>query len=504
MNDHEDGHKVNRVSSASVELKQEELVGYDSGWFRRSPLVRIDYQDVTAVDRDDSDESELLVRGQNGTALRIVTSSEQEASQLLSKLRERVFQGAIRETEERIPLDGIAQQVEEIVEHVEEAAPDLARFLLRQAVLHHASDVHLKPVHDGLRINYRIDGFFHTVAEIPEGVSDQFMSRIKVMSRLTTYERHSTQEGRMSMEVNGHERHFRVCIMPTISGEKGVIRVFDVLRDVRELDELEFSDNVLNRYRSLIDRPQGTVLVAGPSSSGKTTTLYASLRNIHRRKGDSVNIVSIEDPVEYNMELWNQIQVNQTRGLSFAEALSSALRMDPNVIMVGEIRDSETAEIATKAALSGHLIFSTVHSGTAPGVFNRLFDLGIEKHLVTSAVNGALAQRLVRKICDRCRETYTPEPDVLDELEVRDELSGVELQHGTGCSDCHHTGYQERTTITELLVMDEEMKEVLLDEPDTEAIASAARRSGMNTLKEDGLSKVKQGITTVEELARVL
>lgn len=500
----EEHREPERVPSDLVEFKDEELVGYQSGWVHRTPVKRLEYRDVLSVERVGPGDTDLLVHDQTGVDLRIVTSSEDESDELMAEIRKREIQGQIHETQERVPLDEIAERAEHIVEHVEEAAPDLSLFLLRQAVFHRASDVHLKPTPDALRINYRIDGFFHSVAELPEAVSDQFMSRIKVMSRLNTYERHSTQEGRLTLEVDGRERHFRVCIMPTISGEKAVIRVFDVLRDILELEELEFSEHVLERYESLIDRPQGTILVAGPSSSGKTTTLYASLRRIVRSRGDSVNVMSIEDPVEYNMDMWNQIQVNQTRGLAFAEALSSALRMDPNVIMVGEIRDAETAEIATKAALSGHLIFSTVHSGTAAGVFNRLLDLGIEKHLVTSAVRGALAQRLVRTVCDHCRETYTPDRKVLDELDVRDELSGLDLQRGTGCSNCHHTGYKGRTPITELLVMDDELKDVLLDRPNTDTIASAAQNAGMNTLKEDGLGKVKQGTTTVEELARVL
>jgi len=493
-----------RIPSDSVECRPEELVGYQRGWFRQKRVKQFDYAEIRSVDRVGPDGTHLLVRGRNGTDLRIVTSSDREVDDLQEDIQQRVFREQFDGVEQRMPLDEIAERVEDLVEHVQDAAPELANLLLQQAVFHRASDVHLKPIPDGLRINYRIDGFFHSVADIRSDVSEQLMSRIKVMSRLTTYERHSTQEGRMTMDVDGRERHFRVCIMPTISGEKAVIRVFDVLRDLLELEELGLSEQVLNRYKSLIDRPQGTILVAGPSSSGKTTTLYASLRKIHRSKGDSVNIVSIEDPVEYNMDRWNQIQVNAARELTFAEALSSALRMDPNVIMVGEIRDTETAEIATKAALSGHLIFSTVHSGTAAGVFHRLLDLGVEQPLITSAVNGALAQRLVRTVCDDCRQEYMPDGDVLDKLEVRYELEGVPLQRGAGCSSCHDTGYKGRTPITELLVMDDAIKDVLLETPEKQAIASAARSSGMNTLKEDGLSKVQRGTTTVEELARVL
>jgi len=292
--------------------------------------------------------------------------------------------------------------------------------------------------------------------------------------------------------------------MPTIAGEKVVIRVFDVLQAILELEELGFSQEVLNQFQSLIFSPQGAILVTGPSSSGKTTTLYAALRKLHLTKGDSVNIVTIEDPVEYNLGIFNQIQVNKERGLPFARALSSVLRMDPEVIMVGEIRDPETAQIAIQAALTGHLVFSTVHSGTAAGVFTRLLDMGLEGFLVASSITGVLAQRLVRKICEHCKEVYSPDAEILEQLDITSDILRTELKRGKGCQACLHTGYKGRTAITELLVMNEEIKEAVLKKSNTETIEAQARASEMRTLKEDGLEKVKQGVTTVEELARVL
>jgi type II secretory ATPase GspE/PulE/Tfp pilus assembly ATPase PilB-like protein len=494
----------------------------------------VNYLDIESVLLDDGEQASVVIKC-NGSVIKIVYSEKSEAERFIAAIKNRIIEQKVKEKGEQIQFNEIAKWVREISEScakpsresgAEEAAPKLVNFLLAQAVLHNASDIHIDPVRkpesrnpvlnslrfsngveptqSGLRVRYRIDGFFQDAAEIPDFISEKLVSRIKVMSRLITYERNTPQEGRMTLSVAGSERNFRVSIMPTIAGEKVVVRVFDVLQAILELEELGFSQEVLNLFQSLIFSPQGALLVTGPSGSGKTTTLYAALRKLHLTRGDSVNIVTIEDPVEYNLGMFNQIQVNKERGLSFAKALASVLRMDPKVIMVGEIRDPETAQIAIQAALTGHLVFSTVHSGTAAGVFTRLLDMGLEGFLVASSITGILAQRLVRKICEHCKEVYSPDAKILEQFDITSELLRIELKRGKGCQACLHTGYKGRTAITELLVMDEEIKEAVLKKSSTKTIEAQARTSGMRTLKENGLEKVKQGVTTVEELARVL
>ncbi|MBI1926706.1 type II/IV secretion system protein [Candidatus Poribacteria bacterium] len=493
------------IESKALELCENGLIYYQRRWLRRTSIELVDYLDIESV-HSDSDGGASLVIQRNGATFKILGHSESEAEQLTAALRNRMIERWMKAAGERIHFEDIAKWVQKIAESAEVVAPKLADFLLAQAVLRNASDIHLEPNQAGLRVSYRIDGFFQNAAEIPEPISDQLISRIKVMSRLITYERNTPQEGRMTLDVVGSKRHFRVSIMPTITGEKVVIRAFDVLRDLLELEELGFSQEVLNQLKSLLSNSHGEILVTGPSGSGKTTTLYAALCEINRTRGDSVNIVTIEDPVEYNLGLFNQIQVNKGRDLTFAKALASVLRMDPNVIMVGEIRDPETAQITTQAALTGHLILSTVHSGTAAGVFTRLLDMGLEGYQVVSSITGALAQRLVRKNCEHCREVYSPDISmkVLEKLEARDELQGVALLRGGGCAACLYTGYHGRTAITELLVMNEGLKEAVLKKSSTQTIETEAKALGMRTLKADGLEKVKQGVTTVEELVRVL
>jgi len=504
--------EIRIIESKTVELCEDGLILHKRRWLRRSPAELVNYLDIESVHLN-NDEQNIVVIKCNEPVIKIVYSEKGEAERLIAAIKNKIIEQKVKEKGEQIRFDEIAKWVREISDScakpsresgAEEVAPKLVNFLLAQAVLHKASDIHFEPIQSGLRVRYRIDGFFQNTAEIPDFISEKLVSRIKVMSRLITYERNTPQEGRMTLGVAGSERNFRVSVMPTIAGEKVVIRVFDVLQAILELEELGFSQEVLNQFQSLIFSPQGAILVTGPSSSGKTTTLYAALRKLHLTKGDSVNIVTIEDPVEYNLGIFNQIQVNKERGLPFARALSSVLRMDPEVIMVGEIRDPETAQIAIQAALTGHLVFSTVHSGTAAGVFTRLLDMGLEGFLVASSITGVLAQRLVRKICEHCKEVYSPDAEILEQLDITSDILRTELKRGKGCQACLHTGYKGRTAITELLVMNEEIKEAVLKKSNTETIEAQARTSEMRTLKEDGLEKVKQGVTTVEELARVL
>ena len=504
--------EIRIIEPKALELCEDGLILHKRRWLRRSSAELVNYLDIESVHLNNDEQNSVVIKC-NEPVIKIVYSKKGEAERFIAAIKNKIIEQKVKKKGEQIRFDEIAKWVREISEScakpsresgAEEVAPKLVNFLLAQAVLHKASDIHFEPIQSGIRVRYRIDGFFRNAAEIPDFISEKLVSRIKVMSRLITYERNTPQEGRMTLGVAGSERNFRVSIMPTIAGEKVVIRVFDVLQAILEFEELGFSQEVLNQFQSLIFSPQGAILVTGPSSSGKTTTLYAALRKLHLTKGDSVNIVTIEDPVEYNLGMFNQIQVNKERGLPFARALSSVLRMDPEVIMVGEIRDPETAQIAIQAALTGHLVFSTVHSGTAAGVFTRLLDMGLEGFLVASSITGVLAQRLVRKICEHCKEVYSPDAEILEQLDITSDILRTELKRGKGCQACLHTGYKGRTAITELLVMNEKIKEAVLKKSNTETIESQARASEMRTLKEDGLEKVKQGVTTVEELARVL
>jgi len=373
---------------------------------------------------------------------------------------------------------------------------------IRQAVLHGASDLHFEPWQDCLSLRYRVDGILHEVARIPKAYQEKIIARIKILARLVVYQKDAPQDGRIDADEARGGREMRVSTFPTVYGEKTVIRIFDSSRNVFELDSLGFRPEVVADLRELIFRPQGTVLLTGPSSSGKTTTIYALLRELAALREPAPHIVTIEDPVEYRLGKISQTQINPHTGFTFENALRSVLRQDPEVIMVGEIRDAETARTAIQAGLTGHLVISTIHSGTAAGVFTRLLDMGIEPFLIASSVTGVLAQRLVRINCSQCTAEYQPEASVLARLDVGTE--GTAFRRGTGCDECEGIGYRGRTAIGELLVINEEIAELVLGRSRTRVLHDAAVRSGMVTLAEDGVEKARLGVTALEELRRVL
>jgi type II secretory ATPase GspE/PulE/Tfp pilus assembly ATPase PilB-like protein len=374
--------------------------------------------------------------------------------------------------------------------------------LLSQAVYHGSSDVHIEPWSDYLSLRYRLDGILQQVAIIPQEYQAKIMARIKVISDLVVYRKDVPQDGRIDREKCSCGRPMRVSVVPTIRGEKMVVRILGAARDLYHLDMLGFPERITDNIRRLITRPYGSLLLTGPSSSGKTTTICAALHEMMRLLKSTINIVSIEDPVEYAMDRISQIQVNPHVEFTFATALRSILRQDPEVIVVGEIRDLETAKMAIQAGLTGHLVISTIHSGAAAGVFTRLLDMGIEPFLVASSITGALAQRLVRLNCPGCTEPYQPDPLLLKYFGLEN-YSG-RLYHGKGCKDCQYIGYRSRAGIGEMLVADNEIDEFLLKRPTTSQLHSLAVSRGMIPLVEDGLEKAKRGITTIEELFRVL
>lgn len=373
---------------------------------------------------------------------------------------------------------------------------------MRQAVYHRASDLHFEPWNDCLSLRYRIDGILHEVARLPKAYQDKIIARIKILAKLVVYQKDAPQDGRIDADDARGGREMRVSTFPTVYGEKTVVRIFDSSRNMFVLDSLGFRPEVVVDLRELVFRPQGTVLLTGPSSSGKTTTIYALLRELVGSRERAPHIVTIEDPVECRLGEISQTQVNPHAGFAFENALRSVLRQDPEVIMVGEIRDAETARTAIQAGLTGHLVISTIHSGTATGVFTRLLDMGIEPFLIASSVTGVLAQRLVRVNCSRCSAEYQPEPSLLARFGVGGEETT--FRRGTGCDECEGIGYRGRTAIGELLVVNEEVTDLVLSRSRTKALHEAAVRSGMVTLAGDGVGRARHGVTAFEELRRVV
>lgn len=374
----------------------------------------------------------------------------------------------------------------------------LVNMLITRAVESRTSDIHIEPFENNVKIRYRIDGALTDIESLPKRIQPAVISRVKIMSRMNIAERRLPQDGRIKLRVSGRDIDLRVSTIPTIYGESVVMRILDRGSVLIILDHLGFPESVQQKYEKLIKTPYGMILVTGPTGSGKTTTLYASLNKINSVEK---KIITVEDPIEYQIDGINQIQVKPQIGLSFANGLRHIVRQDPDVIMVGEIRDIETAEISIHSALTGHLVFSTLHTNDAPGAVTRLLDMGIEGFLVSSSLIGVLAQRLVRIICPVCKEPFKPQQEIVDELQL---LKGnEETYYGKGCDECRHTGYRGRTGIFEFMLIDSEMRQLILEKASADIIRKKAVADGMEVLRESGWEKVRQGITTIEEVLRV-
>jgi len=382
----------------------------------------------------------------------------------------------------------------------ETPAVKLVNFLISDAVYRNASDIHIEPYEKILRIRFRIDGVLHEVMSPPPRMKAALVSRVKIMSKLDIAERRLPQDGRINVKVKNKKIDLRVSVIPTLFGEKIVMRILDSSGLARDLTQLGFEEKALENFLKSIQSPYGIVLVTGPTGSGKTTTLYSALNRINT---PDKQIMTVEDPIEYNLRGINQVQVNEEIGLTFATALRAFLRQAPNIIMVGEIRDSETAEIATRAALTGHLVLSTIHTNDAPSTISRLIDMGIEPFLVASSVILIQAQRLVRRICTHCREKVDVSPRTLKEMgfDPKD-LEGITLYKGRGCSECGNTGYKGRIGLYEVMPISPEIREMILKRASTSALRERAIQEGMLTLRNDALIKLKNGITTLEEVVR--
>ena len=400
--------------------------------------------------------------------------------------------------------ESIADDVDRLKDIASEAPViRLVNLLITQAVEAGASDIHIEPMENELRVRYRIDGVLRPVDSPPHRLSSALISRVKIMAKLNIAERRLSQDGRIAMAVRGKDIDLRVATTPTIHGEALVIRILDRAHVELDLVSLGFDGIVLERFRGLLTQPHGIVLVTGPTGSGKTTTLYSALSEINT---SDKKILTIEDPVEYHLQGVNQVQVKPQIGLSFAGALRSFLRHDPDIIMIGEIRDLETAQIAVQAALTGHLILSTLHTNDAATAVTRLLDMGVEDYLLTSTVNGIAGQRLLRRLCKACREPYEPIPELISRLRL-DRLTGGEpivLHRAVGCAECHHTGYRGRTSIVEVLTATDAVRQAVLKNADGNQIQKIALEEGMQPMAMHGLKKAIDGVTTIDEVLSVV
>jgi len=376
---------------------------------------------------------------------------------------------------------------------------NLLNLLILQALRDRASDIHIEPDHDCLRVRYRVDGVLREVSRSSRGIHPAVVSRLKILSKLDVAEKRLPQDGSMSVKHEGKPYDLRVSILPTVLGEKAVIRILDKGSVMLGLDKLSMPAALLEQWKKMIDHPDGIVLVTGPTGSGKTTTLYASLSEINELE---VNIVTVEDPVEYGMPIISQVQTNKKAGLDFAAALRSILRQDPDIVMIGEIRDLETAEIAIRAALTGHFVLSTLHTNDTTSTITRIVDMGVQPYLVAASVRGILAQRLIRKICGKCRAADPhPRPEAVALLGGFP--PGTRFYRGAGCHECRGSGYAGRVGLYELLELDDEVRGLVTARAPVASIRAYAEAKGMITLLEDGIAKITSGVTTVDEVVRV-
>ena len=451
-----------------------------------------------AIDVAIADPSDLLLREAISLAtqkqIQVFAGCEKDITASLSAL----FEGEVKEE----AVETSAIEVMEDVEHLRDMASEapvirLVNSTLTKAIELGASDVHLEVFEKNARLRYRVDGVLQELAPPPKEMYHAIISRIKIMAKLNIAEKRLPQDGRIMMKVAGKEVDLRVSIIPMSHGEGVVMRILDRSAVALDLEKLGFSPEFLTKFRRMINKPEGMLLVTGPTGSGKTTTLYAVLKEII---SPELKIITVEDPVEYNMEGVNQIQVNPQIDLTFSSGLRSILRHDPDVILIGEIRDRDTASIAIQASLTGHLVFYTLHTNDAASAFTRLMDMGMEDYLISSCIIGVLAQRLVRKLCDKCRETYLPPPDLRQTARLN---GGEYLYMSKGCDDCSNTGFRGRKCIAEFLVVDDAIKKLILSHKDSGEITKEAVRRGTKVLWEDGLDSVRKGETTLDELLRV-
>ena len=450
-----------------------------------------------------------FIQQKTGLTIKTFAAAPSEVSRAISEQYRQEIIGevgqAVKETEEFNKTKTVDSK--DIAQIIKEApVAKIVSTILEYAVNSRSSDVHIEPQEDRVRVRYRIDGILYDRLSLPKSVQEALISRIKILSDMKIDEHRTPQDGRFNFRVEDKEVDLRISDLPTVYGEKIVMRLLRKSGGVPTLQELGLSGTSLKNLETAMLRPHGIIIVVGPTGSGKTTTLYSVLEKLNTTR---VNIMTLEDPVEYQMSGINQVQINPAVGLTFATGLRAFLRQDPNIILVGEIRDNETTELAIQAALTGHLVFSTLHTSNAAGALPRLVDLGAERFLLASTMTAVLGQRIVRKICDNCKVAYTPLPQIVEEMKsVLGNLfpppnGELKVYKGKGCDQCGSSGYLGRIGIFECLPVTDKITKLVLSNPDSASMEREAVAEGMITMKQDGYLKVLQGITTVEEVLRV-
>ncbi|HLF69991.1 MAG TPA: ATPase, T2SS/T4P/T4SS family, partial [Actinomycetota bacterium] len=488
-----------QIDAAAASLIPESLARR----YKALPIGFVDGKLVVAM----SDPANVVARDDirtlTGQDVKAVVATGSDILAALSRLQrldrtvESLANSAVEAIEEEFPVGEVRDLAEE--------APivKLVSSIIGSAVADRASDIHIEPQERDLRIRYRIDGVLHEVLRPSKTIQAGVISRLKIMAEMDIAERRVPQDGRIGLSVQGRSIDLRVASLPTVYGEKLVLRILDKSSVLLRLEDLGFSQFSYETFRAACAKPYGMILVTGPTGSGKSTTLYATLNILNQ---PDRNIITVEDPVEYRLAGVNQIQVNNKAGLTFASALRSILRADPDIILIGEIRDRETALIAVESALTGHLVLSTLHTNDAPSAMSRLIEMGLEPFLVASAVDAVLAQRLARRLCEKCKEPYKPTREALIEnnfpLEEEEEIPT--LYRAVGCAKCGKTGYRGRMAIHEVMLMTEEIERLAVERRTSDDIKRLALEQGMRSLRTDGMEKVKMGMTSLEEIQRVI
>ncbi len=441
-----------------------------------------------------------------GSSVKIFVTTRAAINQSIEKYYE--METTLKKAEEEAVPGGpeVVEEHEELdLAHLKQLGEDapvikIVNNIISQAIVEGASDIHVEPLESSLRIRYRVDGILAEKQSLSKKIQPGVLTRLKIISNMDIAERRLPQDGRISLKFEGRPIDFRVSSLPSIFGEKIVLRILDKTLSIKPIEALGFSEYNMKKFENIITQPYGMILISGPTGSGKTTTLYSCLTRLN---SPTKNIITVEDPVEYQLKGINQVQVNDKAGLTFSNSLRSILRQDPNIILIGEIRDKETAQIAIEAALTGHLVFSTIHTNDSASIPTRLIDMGVEPFLVASSLIGATAQRLIRKICLRCKKSYSPPSNVLEHLGFQVE-EGLTFYKGEGCDGCNHTGYKGRMAITEILPITSEIQKLIMRNASSKEISSEAKKNGMKTLIDDALTKAAEGLTTLEEVIRVV
>jgi type IV pilus assembly protein PilB len=488
-----DGSAVAKVPDAVCRRYSALPIGYEDG---KLIVAMADPANVFAIDD---------IRSITGYEVKAVVSTRADVASAINRYHR--ADGDLEDLTNAIDTDDGLDDLASVREVVEDAPiVKYVNLLITQAIQDRASDIHIEPTEKDLRVRFRIDGVLHEAMRSPKNIQAGVLSRLKIMADINIAERRIPQDGRLSVTTNGKKIDLRVATLPTVWGEKCVMRILDNSTAMLKLTDLGFSDHNYERYAQSFIKPYGMILVTGPTGSGKSTTLYATLNIVSKPE---VNVITVEDPVEYRIPGINQVQTNGKAGLTFASALRSILRSDPDVVLIGEIRDHETAQIAIEAALTGHLVLSTLHTNDAPSAVTRLVEMGIEPFLVGSALDCILAQRLARKLCSKCKDPYQPTPEALIAARFPSRLWAPGEQVPTlyrpvGCSACSKTGYKGRLALHEVMPVTEEIERLAVERASAAVIGQVAREQGMWTLRDDGLAKVVSGVTSLEEIFRVV